>query len=53
MMSKYLDNFHNLNFVIFIVFVDLHWYVYYVNVSLCQCQWGDLPVYFYCKESVY
>ena len=32
MMSKYLDNFHN--FIIFIVLVDLHWYVYYVNVSV-------------------
>ena len=31
MISKYLDNFHN--FIIFIVFVDLYWYVHYVNVS--------------------
>ena len=32
MISKYLDNVHN--FIIFIVFVDLHWCVLYLNVSV-------------------
>ena len=32
MISKYLDNFNNS--IIFIVFVDLHWYAYYVNMSV-------------------